>query len=76
MDSSKLWISRHGFVLKLRNLHDLRGGSEARCWGRPLSGWVGITMIVKLVLLTAIYCAIMLLPWLAARSAVAKTERA
>jgi hypothetical protein len=33
-------------------------------------------MIVKLVLLTAIYCALMLLPWLAARSAVAKTERA
>ena len=33
-------------------------------------------MIVKLVLLTAIYCAFVLLPWLAARSAVDKTERA
>jgi hypothetical protein len=37
-------------------------------WGSP--------MIVKLVLLTAIYCAMMVLPWLAARSAVAKAERA
>jgi hypothetical protein len=33
-------------------------------------------MIVKLVLLTAIYCAMMVLPWLAARSAVAKAEQA
>jgi hypothetical protein len=33
-------------------------------------------MIVKLVLLTAIYCAMMVLPWLAARSAVAKAGRA
>jgi hypothetical protein len=33
-------------------------------------------MIVKLVLLTAIYCAFVVLPWLAARSAVAKAERA
>jgi hypothetical protein len=33
-------------------------------------------MIVKLVLLTAIYSAIMLLPWLAARSALSKAERA
>jgi hypothetical protein len=33
-------------------------------------------MIVKLGLLTAIYCALVLLPWLAARSAVSKAERA
>jgi hypothetical protein len=33
-------------------------------------------MIVKLVLLTAIYGAFLVLPWLAARSAVAKAERA
>jgi hypothetical protein len=33
-------------------------------------------MIVKLVLLTAIYCAFVVLPWLEARSAVAKAERA
>jgi hypothetical protein len=33
-------------------------------------------MIIKLVLLTGIYCAFMLLPWLAARSAVSKAERA
>src|ERR1700760_1734948 len=44
MDSSKLWISRHAFVLKLRNLHDLRGGSEAgRGDGRHRNGEVGIT---------------------------------
>jgi hypothetical protein len=33
-------------------------------------------MIVKLGLLTAIYCALMVLPWLAARSAVSKAEQA
>jgi hypothetical protein len=33
-------------------------------------------MIVKLVLLTTIYCALMVLPWLAARSAVSKAEQA
>src|ERR1700722_12346701 len=41
MDSSKLWISRHGFVLKLRNLHYLRGGSEAYRGDGPLSEWGG-----------------------------------
>jgi len=33
-------------------------------------------MIVKLVLLTAIYCGLMLLPWLASRSTVSEAERA
>ena len=36
----------------------------------------GSQMIVKLVMLTAIYGAFLLLPWLAARSAVSKAERA
>jgi hypothetical protein len=33
-------------------------------------------MIVKLMLLTAIYCAFVVLPWLAARSAMSKAEQA
>ena len=45
-------------------------------WGTAVTDWLGTQMIVKLLLLTAIYCALILLPRLVSRAAVPEAERA
>jgi hypothetical protein len=69
--TSGLSINGHRFVLKLRNIHHLGGRSRASGPAHRI-GVLGIgvrKMMIKLALLTAIYCVIMLFPRLLSRRA-------